>query len=100
VRLEERRVGHRHERRIGQPRARLGEALEAGGGAHALGERAFGRAPDDRPVGERVGEREPELNEVGPAFDRRLGERGGLGPAHQVDGERRGTNRHRFVPLA
>jgi hypothetical protein len=82
---------------VRKPRARLGEALEARGGAHSLGERALGRAPDDGPVGERIGERKPELDEVGPAFDRRLRERRGLGPAHQVDGERRGSNRHRFV---
>ena len=84
VGLEERRVRHRHERNV-DPRARLGEAVEAGARPHPLRERPLGRAADHRPVRERVGEGEAELEQVGAALDGRRGELRRLGPAHQVD---------------
>ncbi len=88
VRLEDGGVGHRDNRdlRADEP-ARLGEALEAGGGAHTGRERPLAREPDDRPVRERVGEREPELEKIGPCVDGCAGQIGRLRERHQVDRE-------------
>ena len=75
VRLEERCVGHRHERHV-DALARLRQALEAGSRSHSLCERPLRRLPDHGAVGQRVGEREAELDEVGAALDRGLRELG------------------------
>ena len=79
VGLEQRGVGHRDQRRVADEGAGGGEALEAGGGAHAGGERLLGGGADHRPVGERVGEGEADLDDVGAAGDCGLGEGRRLG---------------------
>jgi hypothetical protein len=86
VGLEQRRVGHRHERHV-DALTDLREALEAGGGPHPAGECPLRRPPDDGPIGERVGEREAELDDIGAALDGRLGELGRVPSGHQVDDE-------------
>ena len=47
-----------------------GEALEAGGRAHARRERLLGGRAGSRAVRERVGEGEADLDDVGAALDR------------------------------
>ena len=99
VRLEDRGVGHRHERHL-HPGARRGQALEAGARPHPGGERLLGCAADHRAVGERVGEREADLDEVGAARLRRSGEVGRVGAGHQVDDEPLGHGRNSRASFA
>ena len=86
VGLEDRGVGHRDERDV-DARARVRDALEALGRAHAAREGALGGALDRRALGERVGERDAELDDVGAALDRGLGELRRLRLADEVDDE-------------
>ena len=85
VRLEDRRVRHRHERRLADQRPRAREALEACVRAHALRERLLARAADHGSVRERVGERKAELDEVGASVDRCRGQLRRLGSGHEID---------------
>ena len=78
---------HRQERHL-DALARAREAVEAGGGAHALRQRALGGAANDGTVRERIGEREPQLDEIGASFDGGFGELRCLRTAHEVDRER------------
>ena len=72
VGLQERGVRHRDERDV-DPRPRLGEALEAGLGAHALGDSALAGQSDHRSVRERIREREADLEDVCASRDRGRG---------------------------
>ena len=86
--LEQRRVGHRDQRRVADEGAGRGEALEAGGRAHPRSERLLGGGTDHRAVGERVGEREADLDDVGATRDGGRGEGRGVLAGHEVDDER------------
>ena len=88
VGLEDRRVGHRHDRRLADELARLREALQALQGAHPATESALGGPLDHGAVGERIGEREAELDHIRTGVDGGGSERGRLGLADEVDDER------------
>ena len=88
VRLEDRGIGHRHDRGLADEGARLGEAVQALRGAHPATERALGGPLDHRSVGEGIGEGKAELDHVGARLDGGRGELGRLGLADEVDDER------------
>ena len=65
VRLEDRRVRHRDDRRVAHQLAGRGQTVEAPARAHAARECPLRGTLDHWPVGERIGEGEAELDDVG-----------------------------------